>query len=296
MKSFEDIVQFYQRHQLPLNSLESQNNLGHFNLFKREKSRTQAITYNRRDYYKITLLKGKIKIDYADKTIYSDKYALMFSDPLVPYSWEPLEENQDGVFCIFTETFFHNFGSLKSYPLFQAKGDKVFILDDLEVQEVEKIYNKMFETKESNYPYKDDQLRNLVYELIHYALKSNPALVSHQEEDRSNKIIALFTELLERQFPLESPYHRFSLKTPSSFAQNLNIHTNHLNKVLKETTGKTTSEHISQRILLEAKALLKHSSWSITDISFALGFEEPSHFTNFFKKNAQLSPKKFRDQ
>jgi AraC family transcriptional activator of pobA len=44
----------------------------------------------------------------------------------------------------------------------------------------------------------------------------------------------------------------------------------------------------------EAKALLKHTDWNIADIAYALGFEEPAHFNNFFKKQALASPKSFR--
>ncbi|WP_420864664.1 helix-turn-helix domain-containing protein [Halarcobacter anaerophilus] len=62
------------------------------------------------------------------------------------------------------------------------------------------------------------------------------------------------------------------------------MHTNHLNKVLKKNTNKTTSELIAQRVLQEAKVLLKHTTYNISDISFCLGFEEPSYFINFFKK------------
>jgi AraC family transcriptional activator of pobA len=74
----------------------------------------------------------------------------------------------------------------------------------------------------------------------------------------------------------------------------LTIHVNHLNRALKETTQKTTSEIIAERILQEAKILLKHTDWNISEIAYSLGFEEPTHFNNFFKKNIQLTPRQFR--
>jgi len=49
------------------------------------------------------------------------------------------------------------------------------------------------------------------------------------------------------------------------------VHVNHLNRAVKATTAKTTSEIISERILQEAKILLKQSEWSISEISFSLG-------------------------
>jgi AraC-like DNA-binding protein len=85
------------------------------------------------------------------------------------------------------------------------------------------------------------------------------------------------------------------LKTAKDFADALRVHVNHLNKVLKEITGKTTTEIIASRINQEAKILLKQTTWNISEIAYSLGFEEVAHFSNFFKKHAQLSPAAYRD-
>jgi len=63
----------------------------------------------------------------------------------------------------------------------------------------------------------------------------------------------------------------------------LNVHVNHLNRAIKETTDKTTSQIIAERILQESKILLKHSSWTVSEIAYALGYHEVTHFNNFFK-------------
>ena len=69
---------------------------------------------------------------------------------------------------------------------------------------------------------------------------------------------------------------------------------NYLNKALKENTGKTTTELIVGRIILESKLLLKQTDWSISEIAYCLGFEEVAHFSNFFKKQMDVSPLAFR--
>jgi AraC family transcriptional activator of pobA len=71
----------------------------------------------------------------------------------------------------------------------------------------------------------------------------------------ASRISSLFIELLERQFPVESDAHVIQLKTPVDFAKALGIHINHLNKVLKETTGRRTTEIINGRIAEEARIL-----------------------------------------
>jgi len=85
------------------------------------------------------------------------------------------------------------------------------------------------------------------------------------------------------------------LRSASDFAGQLNIHVNHLNRAIKETTAKTTSQLIAERILQESKIFLKHSAWNVSEIAYALGFTEPAHFNNFFKKIVQVSPLKFRN-
>ncbi|MNY66738.1 HTH-type transcriptional activator RhaS [compost metagenome] len=70
---------------------------------------------------------------------------------------------------------------------------------------------------------------------------------------------------------------------------------NHLNRAIKESTDKTTSQIIAERVMQEAKVLLKQTTWSVSEIAYALGFTEVTHFNNFFKKHLQLSPMKFRN-
>ena len=90
-------------------------------------------------------------------------------------------------------------------------------------------------------------------------------------------------------------HQKINLRSASDFANQLNVHVNHLNRAVKETTQKTTTQIISERILQESKILLRHSAWSVSEIAYALGFTEVTHFNNFFKKHVQMSPLKFRN-
>jgi AraC-like DNA-binding protein len=109
------------------------------------------------------------------------------------------------------------------------------------------------------------------------------------------RISLLFLELLERQFPIDDNHQKINLRSASDFAKQLNIHINHLNRSVKVTTSKTTSQIIAGRILQESKILLKQSAWNVSEIAYALGFTEVTHFNNFFKKHVNLNPLKFRN-
>jgi len=137
-------------------------------------------------------------------------------------------------------------------------------------------------------------LRNLVLELIHYGQKLQPMQAISTAQNASERISSLFIELLERQFPLESMNQRLGLRTAKDYADRLAVHVNHLNKVLKEVTGHTTTQIISNRVIQEAKILLKQTNWNIAEISYTLGFDDLSHFSNFFKKQTSFTPATFR--
>ncbi len=90
------------------------------------------------------------------------------------------------------------------------------------------------------------------------------------------------------------PRSVFTMRSAKDFANQLAVHVNHLNRAIRTTTGKTTTEHILDRLANEAKALLKHTNWNVAEIGYSLGFEEPSHFNNFFKKHTSLTPTAFQ--
>jgi AraC family transcriptional activator of pobA len=297
MDKLETIEDFY-RKKLLFMPENLKKEIGHFNVFVLDDfmgCRAKPIPYSRRDYFKISLIIGKNKVHYADKVVEIEKQALFFANPQIPYNWEQLDEPQTGFFCVFTEAFFHQFGNLKEYPVFKPNGSPVFAIDDEQVKRIKTIFEQMIAEINSDYTYKYDVLRNLVFELIHSAMKLQPANISvTQHSNAPSRISSLFLELLERQFPIENSRQRFGLRSAADFADQLTVHVNHLNRALKETTQKTTSEIIAERILQEAKILLKHTDWNVSEIAYSLGFEEPTHFNNFFKKNIQLTPTQFR--
>lgn len=272
--------------------------LGHFNVFELDPfvgKNAKCLPYSRKDFYKITLLKGSNRIHYADQTIDCDRYSLLFGNPMIPYNWEPLADDQSGYFCIFTEDFFNHFGDIKEYPVFRPGGHKVFSLDHREMEEVTGIFQRMMDEINSAYQFKYDALRNMVYELVHKALKMKPSTgYADTPSSAAMRTTAMFVELLERQYPIESVTQRVALKTPAEFADQLALHVNHLNRSLKSVTGKTTTQIISERLAQEARALLKHTDWNISEISWCLGFEELPHFIHFFRRFNDTTPKGYR--
>ncbi|WP_343556409.1 AraC family transcriptional regulator [Sphingobacterium sp.] len=298
MEKMQSLEGFYQSKfdRVPENI---RNGVGHFNVFKIDEyigKHTKPVVYSRKDYFKITLIIGRNRIHYADKVIEIKKQALFFTNPQIPYKFEWIDDYKSGFFCVFTASFFHHFGNINDYEVFKPHAIPVFELTDEQLEDIEQVFLKMQDGLDSDYVHKYDLLRNLVFDLLHYTLRMETASkAKKQQANASQRITHMFLELLERQFPIEDVGQRIGFRSPSEFAGQLAVHVNHLNRAVREVTEKTTSMIIAERLLQEAKILLRHTEWNVSEIAYALRFKEATHFNNFFKKMMQLTPVRFRE-
>ena len=263
----------------------------------RTDSNSPGHSYSRKDFYKINITFGNFIFHYAERSFETSETFLFFGNPYVPYSCEAISAEHHGYTCLFTEEFLKlgdRSESLQQSPLFKLGGTPIFNLNATHVDAFTKLFQKMMEEQSAEYAYKDELIRNYISLLIHEALKILPSENNFRYSNASARITAVFLELLERQFPIESADNPLSLRTAQHFAQHLSVHTNYLNSAVKEITGKSTSTHIAERIIGEAKALLQHTDWNISEIAYSLGFEYPTYFNNFFKKRTGMIPKSVR--
>jgi AraC family transcriptional activator of pobA len=258
------------------------------------------LSYNRRDFYKISLIvQGGSRLFYADRGIEINRPALVFTNPLVPYSWESLDDGviPAGYFCVFTEEFLRMGGrteSLQQSSLYKAGGDPVCFLDDEQVNYMYGVFKRMRQEIDGEYVYKYELMRSQVNLIIHEAIKMQPAVAYFNPQNAASRITNLFLSLLDKQYPVESRQYTPALKKAGDYADKLSVHVNHLNAAVQEITGKATTWHINERLITEAKSLLLHTDWSIAEIAFSLGFEYASYFNNFFKKHLGSTPMAFR--
>ena len=296
MESIEEFYSAKNRHP----TVQSPTTIGQFNVFKTEEyiaPDNKPFKYTRRDFYKVSLIRGNHLYHYADRSIETKGATLMFFNPRVPYTFTMIDAVCTGYFCIFKEDFFTESrrGSLNELPMFSVIGDPHFTLTAKQDVAVSTIFEKMLAELNGDYPFKYDVIRNLVMDTVHFALKLKPSEIVHAQTDANTRLTTVFTELLERQFPIENMSRRVTMRSAKDYADRLSVHVNHLNRALRQTTGKTTSQHIYGRLVSEAKILLKHTDWNIADIAYSLGFDEPAHFNNFFKKQTASTPSSFRN-
>lgn len=104
--------------------------------------------------------------------------------------------------------------------------------------------------------------------------------------DHKKEIVEKFSELVN-QFYKE-------LKTTAPYAEKLNLTPNYLNTLVKDQLAISAGHYIRNRVILEAERLLLHTTLSVTEISYELGFTDNSHFGKYFKSSNAISPNQYR--
>ena len=268
-----------------------------FKVYELSRPANPAPSQGRRDFYKIVLVTGHMTIAYGDQTVDMQDTFLFFANPQVSHSVVDHSPAEKGYACLFTEAFMagrERTGLLHDSPLFRVDGIPIVPLNSEQAVFMTGLYEKMVAIHRSTYGYKDELLRGCIELILHEAVSIQPTQAGLMPKNAATRITRLFMDLLERQFPIDSTAEPLRLRTAQDFADTLSVHVNYLNRSVKEITGKPTSALIAERVTVEAKALLQHTNWRISDIAYGLGFDYPTYFNNYFKRITGLTPNSFR--
>lgn len=273
--------------------------IGQFNVFQieaRMRNNEELPIHVRKNFFKIMLFSGENTFRYGNQSIKVSGNTLMFFHPNIPYSYQTLSDKTKGCFCVFKGEFFQgNYKlDLANLNLFKSSFPPIFQLSESNYKEAKNIFSKIVMEMHGDYIYKYDLIRNYVSELYFLAMKWAPTENLFQYGDANKRITMIFTELLNQQFPIQYKSDKIKLRFPKEYAGKMSVHINYLNRCVKKVTGKTTSQHIFERIGTEAKILLKHTDWTISEISEALCFDDIAHFNKFFKKQTGINPSSFK--
>ena len=106
-------------------------------------------------------------------------------------------------------------------------------------------------------------------------------------QSRPKQIAQDFKRLLSENFITE--------KSPTAYAQMLNISGAYLNESLNKITGMPVSYWITHEVMLEAKRLLYYTQLTIKEIAHQLGYDDHTYFSRLFKNTVNKTPSEFRD-
>jgi AraC-like DNA-binding protein len=146
--------------------------------------------------------------------------------------------------------------------------------------------NELQKTKDN---YQSDILQNLLHNFLLYSERERRKQdFTEIKKGEDLDFVMLFKDLLEANFKNQ--------KQVNFYAKELFTTEKRLNQATSKVFGKTPKEIIDDRIILEAKRILAHSTENIKEIGYVLGFDEPTNFIKYFKKHTLITPVEFREK
>ena len=243
---------------------------------------------HKNDFYLVVLItkgSGWHEVDFVRYTI--EKGSVFMLQPGQMHYWE-LSSDIDGYVFFHTKTFFDEvyttfkinhfpfFNSFYSNAEFSVSKDK---LERLAILMKELITETQLPAYFSIQ--KIHALLNLVYiEFSRGFIQENSTIQS-----------AYLNKLLSFENSIELNYK--NEKSVQFYANKLNISSKHLNRIVKESLNKTSSDLIAERVILEAKRMLIQLKFNVTQIGYELGYQDKSYFVRFFKKQTGETPMNF---
>ena len=248
-------------------------------------------TPHRHAYYEIFYFEsggGDHEIDFSEREITSP--AIHFVSPGQIHRVRRSARSH-GCVILFTDDFYHlnlaNRAFLQEMPMLRGnESSAVLNLDEQDAAEINPIIAMLRNEASEGNEYQDDAVRSLLNLLLITSRRIAERQGLVEEETGDLRLVRRFRDAIEERFS--------AIHSVSAYARTLNLTPGHLNDTVKRETGKTASALIHERIILEAKRLLAHSTESIKEIAYALGFDDPSYFTRFFRERAGEAPGEFR--
>jgi AraC family transcriptional regulator, transcriptional activator of pobA len=221
-------------------------------------------------------------------TIRMDRPKIICVKPGSIFSMDINRAGSGTVIC-FAEDFFslrYNNNALFHFSFMNQEHCNYVRLGDERASEWRLLCGYMLQEFNSQHKNVDSVLRSFLNILLcKLDRQFNPVMTHEKRNTKEEKI---------RQFQMLLDEHFIKHKTPSFYADQLNITTNYMNKICKKYKGMSSGELIRKRITIEAQRLLHYSSGSVAEISQELEFDSFSYFVTFFKKNTGMTPENFR--
>jgi AraC family transcriptional regulator, transcriptional activator of pobA len=195
-----------------------------------------------------------------------------------------------GYFALFNMDFFlqNNFPYkyIDNKKILSGSYQPYVHLTDEQAEKICNIFETILREKASTHMIKNELMAVKLAELVILSEQYFKEHLHFDENLPTLDIIKRFSELVENNF--------MEQRTVKFYAEQLNIHPNYLNALVKKHTGITAKESIQNRLLLETKYLLHSTDLSIKEISGRVGFTDPNYFTSFFTKLENISPGNYR--
>ena len=231
---------------------------------------------------------------------YIRKNMLCFVGPNVINSWKAETDDHQGYFISFSDDFFNdgliNKLCLSELPFFQVDGNAVVYLSDEQMKDYIALFKMMQDEYRSGNRFTNEILRGYLHALIN---KSRSQITGeefghHHKNSSGLRLVKAFTALYMKDVNTVRIGKEINLKKITHYATELGVSSSHLNDTIKSITGQSAGQLMRSQLVKQATMCLKHSSKSISEIAYLMGFEDPSYFSRFYKKQTGKMPSDFR--
>ena len=205
-----------------------------------------------------------------------------------------------GYVFVFSEEFIRMFSGVSvyaEYPFFKLDANVQLHLNNEQLAELLPLLEKLHTYYNGS---ESDKLKYLFHYMSLVLLKARKWYAEqHTIAPKTDKPLMLskaFDDLLEKHFFDIASQRSESLLAVADFAAALHVSSNYLSDTVKRETGKTPTQIIKERTILEAKSLLRNTQLTVSEVAYFLLFDDPSYFAKYFKAATGVSPSNFKDQ
>ncbi len=205
-----------------------------------------------------------------------------------------------GYVVLFDQQFMNKIGSIdipKEFPFYQIDANVLLKPLPEYTSKIKSLLKDLHAHYYSPGIINEDLLFHYLNILLHTAKELYLAEKGANKNNAYSRPIRLaksFETLLEEHFFDIASGKSTKSYTVHDFASALSITPNHLSEVVKNHFGKTPTQLIKDRQIIEAQSLLRSTDLSVSEIAYFLHFNDSSNFAKFFKKNTHLSPIEYR--
>ncbi|SHI29889.1 AraC family transcriptional regulator [Wenxinia saemankumensis] len=107
-----------------------------------------------------------------------------------------------------------------------------------------------------------------------------------REDSAAARLVAAYSDLVEREFRRQPAI--------AHFARTLGVTPTHLTRACRQTCGRSAHELLTDRLLFEAREMLRVDPRPVKEVAAALGYNSPAYFTRAFQRATGQTPSDFR--
>ena len=288
IKRFTEINEFFET-----TGFEKRTDISNFFIFRFDelpnKSALKMPPYQK-DFYQVSLIVNadKAEIGINEQENKSLNNTLYFLSPEHIFWWQR-NLKTTGYIIYFKVDFFNFFnGNFKTeFSFFDLAQSNFLELDSAITSEFATDFDKLYKEYYTPNNYRIQILQSFLLSLLFkfkslQELKNTTLLKPSKKQD----LVFKFQNLVANCY--------LTKKQVAEYAEQLFVSANNLNQTVKEVTGKTAKQIITEKIIQEAKKQLHYTTDDIAQIAYTIGFEEPTHFIRFFKTQTAMTPNDYR--